>query len=278
MLDIKEQILKDICSALKNIKEKKPLIEQLTNYVTINDCANVTLAIGASPVMGEAIDEVEEMVAISNAVTLNFGIINRLSFEAMKKAMKKANNVGVGVVIDPVGVGATKFRNETIAEILEIGKATVIKGNASEIMSLAGQNVKTKGVDSSEKSTNAVESAILLAKNNNCVVGVTGEIDIITDGKKVVEIYNQSELLGYITGTGCMITSLVASYLGANNDDPFISTISGILTMSLAGEMAANTEAAKKGIGSYRVQLMDNIYNLNSEQIKANAKIKIYNV
>lgn len=142
----KESLIEDLCEAIVKLMEKKPLIEQVTNYVTINDCANVTLAIGASPVMGDGFEEVDQMTRISDALVLNYGIINGASLKTMIKAGKTANDHNIGIVLDPVGVGATQFRNEAIVDLLAEVQPTIIKGNASEIMSLSGMDTKSKGL------------------------------------------------------------------------------------------------------------------------------------
>ncbi|QWQ38932.1 hydroxyethylthiazole kinase [Gemella sp. zg-570] len=265
----KNIIIEEICKAIKKVRETKPLIEQVTNYVTINDCANVTLAIGASPVMGDAYDEVDQMTKIANALVLNFGIISSESLKTMIKAGKTANENNIPIVFDPVGIGATPFRNETVIEFLNQVHVSIIKGNASEIMALAGVNVKTKGVDSSVESTEAIDAAIFIARKYRCVCTVTGKVDIITDGINIIKIQNESDSLAYITGTGCMIASLIGSYVGANKN-PLISSVAGVLTMSLSGEIANNET---KGIAAYKEEVMNNIFNFNPEMVIKNAKI-----
>ncbi|WP_331275614.1 hydroxyethylthiazole kinase [Peptostreptococcus equinus] len=264
-----EIIKKEIYQSLDKVRQVKPLIEQVTNYVTINDCANVTLAIGASPVMGDAYDEVDQMTRVANALVLNFGIINSDSLKTMIKAGITANENNIPIVFDPVGVGATPFRNESVKEFLSKVHVNIIKGNASEIMSLAGIKVNTKGVDSSVDSIEAIDAALLVSRKYRCVCAVTGKIDIITDGINIVKIENESDSLAYITGTGCMITSLIGSFIGANKN-PFISAISGVLAMSLSGELA---KSETRGIASYKEKVMNNIFNLNTVMIKENAKI-----
>lgn len=274
----KERMIKELCKAIADVKEKKPLIEQVTNYVTINDCANVTLAIGASPVMGDGYEEVDQMTMIADALVLNYGIINGESLKTMIKAGRTANEYNIGIVLDPVGVGATKFRNEAIVDLLDQVHPSIIKGNASEIMSLSGMDTKSKGVDSSADSLEALDAAVKVARDYRCVCAVTGRIDIITDGRHIVKIYNESDLLSYITGTGCMITSLAASFLGAGAS-PLVSAVAGILTMAIAGEEAAVRENEENnGIATYREDVMNNIYRLNQYSIRDIAKIEVEKV
>lgn len=274
----KERLIEDLCEAIVNLRDKKPLIEQVTNYVTINDCANVTLAIGASPVMGDGFEEVDQMTMISDALVINYGVINGASLKTMIKAGKTANKHNIGIVLDPVGVGATQFRNEAIVDLLTQVHPTIIKGNASEIMSLSGMNTKSKGVDSSADSLEAIDAALKVARDHRCVCAVTGRIDIITDGRYIVKIYNESDLLSYITGTGCMITSLVASFLGGGAS-PLVSAVGGILAMSIAGEEAAIRENEENnGIASYREDVMNNIYKFNQYSIRDLANIEVEKV
>lgn len=274
----KERLIEDLCEAIVNLRDKKPLIEQVTNYVTINDCANVTLAIGASPVMGDGFEEVDQMTMISDALVINYGVINGASLKTMIKAGKTANKHNIGIVLDPVGVGATQFRNEAIVDLLTQVHPTIIKGNASEIMSLSGMNTKSKGVDSSADSLEAIDAALKVARDHRCVCAITGRIDIITDGRYIVKIYNESDLLSYITGTGCMITSLAASFLGGGAS-PLVSAVGGILAMSIAGEEAAIRENEENnGIASYREDVMNNIYKFNQYSIRDLANIEVEKV
>ncbi len=274
----KDTMIEALCEAIKKVREKKPLIEQVTNYVTINDCANVTLAIGASPVMGDGYEEVDQMTMISDALVINYGAINGSSLKTMIKAGKTANNHNIGLVLDPVGVGATKYRNEAIKELLDQVHASIIKGNASEIMSLSGMDTKSKGVDSSADSLDAVDAAIKIAREYRCVCAVTGKVDIITDGRYIAKVYNGSDLLSYITGTGCMITSLVASFLGAGLD-PMVSALAGVLAMAIGGELAGLEEDKyARGIASYRENLMNNIYKFDEASIRNMARIELEKV
>ena len=274
----KERLIEDLCEAIVNLRDKKPLIEQVTNYVTISDCANVTLAIGASPVMGDGFEEVDQMTMISDALVINYGVINGASLKTMIKAGKTANKHNIGIVLDPVGVGATQFRNEAIVDLLTQVHPTIIKGNASEIMSLSGMNTQSKGVDSSADSLEAIDAALKVARDHRCICAVTGRIDIITDGRYIVKIYNESDLLSYITGTGCMITSLAASFLGGGAS-PLVSAVGGILAMSIAGEEAAIRENEENnGIASYREDVMNNIYKFNQYSIRDLANIEVEKV
>lgn len=270
-----DKLIAEVGKAIENVRKKKPLVEQVTNYVTINDCANVTLAIGASPVMADGDEEVEGFTEIAQSSVINFGIIDAQPLETLIKAGRAANKNNVPLVFDPVGMGAIKYRDNAILELLEKVHMSVIKGNAGEIMALAGKTGATKGVDSLAESTDAIDSAIKVANKYRCVCAVTGKVDIVTDGRYVVKIKNESDILAYITGTGCMIASLVGSFLGAGNS-PLISAVSGIMAMSISGEAALEREEKEhNGIGTYRTDVMNNIYYFNGDTVKRRAKIEV---
>lgn len=246
---IKELLLK--------VRAESPLIHQITNYVTVNDCANITLAVGASPVMADDIAEVADITSISKALAINIGTLNARTIEAMLLAGQTANKVGVPVVIDPVGVGASKLRNDTIKTLLKAVRPAVLRGNASEISFIAGIDSNTKGVDVSENDKkNTLEKNIEIAKScaikHSCVVAMTGIIDIITDGGKPICIENGHASMSKITGTGCMCSALVASFCGATTDYLLAAT-AGVMSMGIAGELAASA----KGTGSQRTGIID---------------------
>ncbi|MFJ7969906.1 hydroxyethylthiazole kinase [Psychrobacillus sp. NPDC096389] len=244
------------------VRKGNPLVHHITNAVTINDCANVTLAIGASPVMATSVEEVEEMVQLANALVLNIGTIQSETFSAMILAGKAANEKGIPVIFDPVGVGATTFRKKLAAELLEKVRVTIIRGNASEINSLVGGKGKTRGVDSTDNSLEAKELAIKAANLFSCVVVVSGKVDVVSDGKEIVQIENGDTWLTKVTGTGCMTTSLIGSFAGTTNDY-FSASIAGMSAMSLAGERAKRNLPEGAGIGHFKVKLMDEIFHLD---------------
>jgi len=271
----------EITKALTSLKAKRPLIECLTNTVTINDCANIILAIGASPIMAEDISEVEEVVALAGAVVLNIGTLSAPMVASMLKAGKKANELNVPVVFDPVGVGATQLRNNMAKKILSEVNISVIRGNMSEIRALAGLTSFTKGVDVSDVDAvkwdnikDGIKIAGTLAQKHNCIVAATGEIDIIaTPIKKAYLIDNGHEMLASVTGTGCMSTALVGAYCGGTNNYA-AAAAAGILTMCIAGEKAYEI-VSKNGAGSgtYRTLIMDYTYNLSVADILGRGKI-----
>lgn len=259
-------------NALEKVKRKKPLIHNITNYVTVNDCANAILAIGGSPVMADEDAEVEQMTSLASCLVINMGTPNERTVAAMVKAGRKANRIGVPVVFDPVGVGATEYRNLTAGKILAEVQVAVIRGNMSEIKYLSGLTVQTKGVDSIAEETGAAEAAKSFAAKMKCVVAATGKIDIVTDGKRVGLIANGHLLLTGVTGTGCMSSALTGAYCGAE-EDYFIAAMAGIMTMGLAGELAQRSLRAGEGAGTFRIRIIDKIAALNEELIRKEGRI-----
>lgn len=264
----------DISNLLIEVRNKVPLIHNITNYVTVNDCANITLAIGASPIMADDIEEVEDITSISSALVINIGTLNKRTIEAAIKAGKKANELKIPVIFDPVGAGASRLRNETTKKILDEIKITILRGNLSEISFIAGISANTKGVDSSKEDEK--NDKILIAKNVakklNCIVAITGATDIISDGKKVVKILNGNSMLSKVTGTGCMTTSLVASYSGITNDY-FLAAISGIASMGICGEIAYKN-IGNAGTGSFHIAIIDAISNLDKKTFEEMIKLE----
>lgn len=266
------KILDDIVNNLSLVKRESPLIHHITNFVTVNDCANIVLALGGSPVMTDDIREVEDMVSISSALVLNIGAVDPHISEAMLLACKKANEVGIPVVLDPVGVGSTTFRTDFTQKILDEMKVSVICGNMSEIKVLAGVKTQVKGVDSTDTTIGGEEIAEKLALKLGCIVAATGKKDIITSGGETYIIENGHEMMSRVTGTGCMCTSLIGTYSAVSNN-LLQSAIAGVLTMGLAGEKSFHSLKKNEGTGTFRVRLIDNVSNLTGEEILQNAKV-----
>lgn len=270
---------KRIGELLYKLREKTPLVHNITNYVTVNDCANITLAIGASPVMADDINEVYDMVSIASALVLNIGTLNSRTVDSMIAAGKRANELNIPVVLDPVGAGATAYRTQTAKKILNEVKLSVIRGNLSEIKTLYGIKAQTKGVDSAENissSENELIKAKELAKDFanklNTVIAITGAVDIITDGNTLYSVENGHKIMSKVTGTGCMCTSLIGSYLGAGEDN-LIAALAGVVSMGIAGEVAYEGLGESGGSGSLKVGIIDGIYNLSEEIIAKRGKI-----
>jgi len=266
------EIREKIFANLSAVKEKSPLIHHITNYVTSNDCANIVLAIGGSPVMADDLEEVAEMVGFASALVLNIGTLNSRTIESMLVAGLRAKELGVPVILDPVGVGATKLRTNTAEKLIRELKPEVIRGNMSEIMVLAGQNVAIKGVDSIADEQGSSIIAKKLASKLNCVIAITGKTDVVSDGRQVCLLDNGHRILTDVTGTGCMTTSLVGTFCGVTKDY-YTASIAGIIGMGLAGEIAQASLHHGEGIGTFRARLLDSIYNLTPEILAREGKI-----
>lgn len=259
---------------IKRVREESPLIHHITNYVTVNDCANITLAFGASPVMAHCIDEVEEIVSISSALVLNIGTIQSSNVESFIKAGKKARSLGKPVVFDPVGCGASKLRSDVSKMIINEVKPNVIKGNMAEIKHLLFNKSNMKGVDSKESMENVEKISVELALKTNAIVVTTGKVDYITDGKKIATVSNGTNILSKITGTGCMLNSIIASCCSVS-DDYFISSAIATSAMGICGEIAEKNLSKNEGSGTFRQRLLDAFYFIDDEKISEYGRIKI---
>jgi hydroxyethylthiazole kinase len=256
---------------IKKVKELNPLVLHYTNNVTINDCANITLAVGASPLMSFSYEEVDDIVSIASSVVINIGTMNSELLNLYLIAGKSANKYNKPVILDPVGVFATKARTELTNKLLNEVKFDVVKGNIAEIKFIGGFDVKGKGVDSFDDDEDASEIIKKVAKKLECVVVATGKTDIVTDGDIVYKINNGTSKLKSITGTGCMSASLIASYIACSEKTIEGATM-GILTMSLSGELA---DLSNPKIGTFKVNLMDEVYSLDEEKLNKYAKLEI---
>ena len=254
---------------IDKVKEINPLVVHYTNEVTINDCANVTLALGASPLMSYSYEEVEEVIGISSAVVINIGTMNSSRLDLFVQAGKAANKYNKPVIFDPVGVFATKTRSEFVNKLLNEVKFDVVKGNVAEIKYICGLDVNGKGVDSFDDVEDISEIVKKAAKRLECVIVATGVIDYVSDGKNVIKIENGTAKLKGITGTGCMTGSLIGSFLGIGKNR-LESAAMGTLVMGIAGELA---DEGNTPLGSFKVKLMDNINKLNKNLIEENARI-----
>ncbi len=250
------EVIKDLFT---QVKEVQPLIHHITNTVTINDCANVTLAIGGSPVMATSVEEVADMAQLAQALVINFGTIDDAMYEAMMLAGQAANKKGIPIVFDPVGVGATPFRTERAKDYLNTVNVSVVRGNASEVFALIGGNAHTRGVDAGDISISSRELALEAARKLNAIAVISGKIDYISNGTDVIGIDNGDLLLTKITGTGCTTASLIAAFAGVSTDW-FAAAVAGMSTMSIAGELAKKQLKKDEGIGTYRIKLLDQIF------------------
>lgn len=245
------------------IREKAPLIHNITNFVVMNNTANALLAIGASPVMAHALPEVEDMTRISSALVINIGTLNPEWVEAMILAGKVAREKNIPVIFDPVGAGATPYRKLVCKQIIEQCQPTIIRGNASEILSLYGEQISTKGVDSTDSSAIAIEAARTLATSTNAVVVVSGQTDYITNGLKTETVKNGDPMMAKVTGMGCTASAIVAAF-AAINSDPLEASLHGMLTMGLAGEIAMKSSF---GNGSLQLNFLDELSRIDLDRI-----------
>jgi hydroxyethylthiazole kinase len=256
---------------LRTIRERKPLVHQITNYVVMNETANATLALGALPVMAHAIEEVEEMVGLASALVLNIGTLSTPWVESMLEAGKAASARGIPVVLDPVGAGATRFRSETALRLLDIVDVTVLRGNAGEVASLVGVEAEVRGVESIGSAESAAELARAAARRFGCVASVTGPVDHVSDGAASLEVANGHELLAEVTGTGCMSSALTGCFLAAKPDEPLAAAAEALVAFGVAGEDAA---AGARGPGSFHVGLYDALAALDPETLDGRARVE----
>ena len=254
---MKTTISNDVLSAaIAAVRSQRPLVHNITNYVVMNNSANALLAIGASPVMAHWTQEMEEMVSIAGALVLNIGTLDENWLKSMKVAGLAASRKSIPIVLDPVGAGATSARTAASLELIRLCNPSVIRGNASEIMALVNAEIKSKGVDSSAQSSDAVEAARKLAAETGAVVVISGATDYITDGYVVHTVEGGDEIMTAVTGMGCTSTALVGAF-AAVVEDPLIAATAAMAVMSLAGERAA---ARSRGNGSMQVNFLDELY------------------
>jgi len=256
----------DLWEDVLSVRALSPLVHSITNFVAMNFNANMLLALGASPVMAHAIEEVEEMAGISQALVLNIGTLDESWVRAMGMAKKRARSKGVPVILDPVGAGATSYRNHCITELISIDPPNIIRGNASEIMSVAGLSVLTKGVDSSASSDHAIDAAITLARKIDGTVCISGQIDHVIDGRgRHLTLSNGSPLMTKVTGVGCSATAMIGAF-SAVQPDWFRATVAAMAYLGVAGEIAERkTKITGGGSGSYQINLLDAVDLLDSE-------------
>jgi hydroxyethylthiazole kinase len=264
-----QQLAQKAANNLKNLREKKPLIHNITNYVVMNYTANALLACGASPVMAHAVEEVEEMVSFAGALVLNIGTLTPYWIDSMLKAGKRANKLNVPIILDPVGSGATRLRTGSAKRLIDELSITVVRGNASEVLSLAKEGSKTKGVDSIHSVDEASDAALILAKELYTTLAITGPVDLVTDGERIYRVSNGHELMGYVTGTGCTATAIIGAFLAVDSD-PVEATTTALAYFGLAGEKAA---MAAQAPGSFQMAMLDALYTIDEKQIEEGAKI-----
>jgi hydroxyethylthiazole kinase len=260
----------EIYKSIEDIRAKSPLIHNITNYVVMNNTANALLAIGASPVMIHAEEEVEDMAAIASALVINIGTISAPWIRGMFKAFAKARSKGVPVIIDPVGAGATPYRTRTIRDLISADQPTIIRGNASEIMALIDDKLQTKGVDSTADSNEAVHAAQRISEKHKCAVCISGAVDYIIFENRIVKVANGHPMMTKVTGLGCTATALCGAF-AAVEKNPLVAAAKAMAVMGIAGEMAASRSA---GPGSLQMHFLDILYRLTEDDMTRHLKIE----
>lgn len=267
---------------LQNVNEKTPLVHCITNYVTVNDCANILLACGASPIMSDDIDDVEDITSICNALVINIGTLNERTIASMVKAGKKANELSHIVVLDPVGAGASTLRTSATFKLLDEVKFAVIRGNISEIKTVSQGSGTTKGVDADvsdavteENLDEAIAFARDLSERTGAVIAITGKIDLVVNGSKAYVIRNGNPMMSRITGSGCMLTTVIAAFCAANPDNLLDASAAAVCAMGLCGELAYDKLVKNDGgTSTYRTYLIDWMSKLDAQTLKGGMKIE----
>lgn len=262
----KESVIND----LNAVRLQSPLVHNITNYVVMNTTANALLAVGASPVMAHAVDEVEDMVKIASSLVINIGTLSKNWVEAMLRAGKMARKRGTPVVFDPVGAGANSYRTETSLQIIKECKPGVIRGNASEIMALVNEKANTKGVDSIASSESAIHAAKLLTKSTRAVIVISGPVDYIVDEQSVVEVRNGSSMMAKVTGMGCSATALVGAFIAINKNF-LLASAHAMAVMDISGELAAKRS---EGPGTMQMHFLDELYKLSEKEIVSHFNVE----
>lgn len=269
-------------ACMNNLRERSALIHNITNYVTVNDVANMLLACGASPIMADEPDEVYDITSICGGLNINIGTLNKRSIEAMFIAGRRANELGHIVLLDPVGAGASALRTETALKLIEELRFDVIRGNISEIKALALGRGTTKGVDAdvtdavTEDNLDAmVAFAKDFAKKKNCIVAITGAIDLVADGERCYVIRNGRPEMSRITGTGCQLSGMMTAFVAANPENKLAAAAAAVCTMGLAGETGFANMRPGDGNSTYRNRIIDAVYNMDGSALKAGAKYEL---
>lgn len=261
-----------ITQQLYELRSARPLVHNITNMVVMNNTANALLAIGASPVMAHDKHEIKEIISLSSSLVINIGTISQPTAESMLIAAEHAHQIGCPWILDPVGAGISKLRNEVLEELLKL-QPTVIRGNASEISALYNfEQVNTKGVDSTTSSSSVLTIGKALQKQQNTILCISGEVDYIISNTSIVEIANGHSMMTQVTGLGCTSTALIGAFLGLRKNS-FEEAIAGVATLSLAGELAHHKS---NGPGTLQLHLYDSLYNLSEKDIKLYLKAKRY--
>ena len=272
----------DFETILSNVRGRTPLVHNITNYVTVNDCANILLACGGSPIMSDDEADVEDITSICGGLNINIGTLNKNTIPSMFLAGRRANALGHPVLLDPVGAGASRLRTETAAQLIDALRFTVIRGNISEIKALAQGAGGTKGVDANEADRVNAENldsviafARAFAKKTGAIIAITGATDVIVDGTRACTVTNGHPMMSRITGTGCMLSAMTTAFVVANPEQPFEAVCAAVIAMGLCGEIAYRRLGALDGNSSYRNYVIDAVYNLSAQEMKDGAKYEM---
>ena len=265
-----------------NVRKKSPLVHNITNYVTVNDCANVLLACGSSPIMADELEDAVEITAICGGLNINIGTLNQRTIEGMYAAGRKANELCHPVLLDPVGAGASALRTDTAVRLMEELKLTAIRGNISEIKTLALGSGTTKGVDADvadavteENLDGTVAFAKEFAKKSGCIAAITGAIDLVSDGETCYVIRNGRSEMGKITGTGCQLSGMMTAFVTANPGNVLEAAAAAVCAMGLAGEIGWSRMTEGDGNSTYRNRIIDAVYNMDGEILDKGAKYEV---
>ena len=264
------------------LRKTMPLIHNITNYVTVNDVANILLACGGSPIMSDEVEDVEDITSICNGLNINIGTLHKSSIEGMLRAGKKANDLHHPILLDPVGAGSSKFRTETALKLMQELNLAVIRGNISEIKTLALGSGTTKGVDADvsdavteENLEQAIEFVKAFSKKTGTIIAVTGRIDLVTDGNRCYVIRNGRPEMGKITGTGCQLSGMMTAFITANPDEMLEAAATAVCAMGLAGEIGWSRMQTGDGNATYRNRIIDAIYNMTGDILEKGANYEI---
>lgn len=267
---------------LENVRKNVPLVHNITNYVTVNDVANILLACGGSPIMSDEPEDVEDITSICGGLNINIGTLHKSSIEGMMRAGKRANELEHPVLLDPVGAGASKLRTDTALHIMDEIKLTVIRGNISEIKTLVSGSGTTKGVDADvadavteDTLDDAVAFVKAFAKASGCIIAVTGAIDLVSDGDRCYVIRNGRPEMGKITGTGCQLSGMMTAYVTANPECPLEAAAAAVCVMGLAGEIGWSRMQEGDGNSTYRNRIIDAVYNMTGEDLEKGANYEV---
>ena len=267
---------------MDNVRKNVPLVHNITNYVTVNDVANILLACGGSPIMSDEPEDVEDITSVCGGLNINIGTLHQSSIEGMLLAGKKANELGHPVLLDPVGAGASRLRTDTALRIMKEIKLTVIRGNISEIKTLAYGSGTTKGVDADvadavteETLNDAIAFVKNFARKTSCIIAVTGAIDLVSDGEICYVIRNGRPEMGKITWTGCQLSGMMTAYVTANQEKPLEAAASAVCIMGLAGEIGWSRMQEGDGNATYRNRIIDAVYQMTGEDLEKGAKYEV---